>query len=164
MTGTTNGRREGNAAAFESANVALGLDGSLRLDAAAQQVSACVWLMAWLEGEPCDSEGCIGQLVPFMQQASRASGAACQHAQIALFPRHSVRMAAILAKRLAQATSSVGCGIGGALSNSLTAPPIGCGVEKKPFRRSPDHRQIAAGGRFDEWPQSPVTSHMAGGR
>jgi hypothetical protein len=70
------------------------------LEAAAQQLSACTWLIVRFEPVPCDSDLCIGQLVPFMQHAIRAAGVACHPAQTARFPTHSIRTATTAAKRL----------------------------------------------------------------
>jgi hypothetical protein len=75
------------------------------LDAAAQQLSACAWLITCLEPERRGSELCIGQLVPFVQHAIRASGVDCQPAQTETFPTHSVRTAAIAASRLVRVST-----------------------------------------------------------
>jgi hypothetical protein len=94
----------GSVVMFDRANEAPVIDDCVRLDAAAQQLSACSWVIRRFEVVPCDGDLCIGQLVPFTQHAIRASGVACQPVQTATFPTHSVRMAAILARRLLQAT------------------------------------------------------------
>jgi hypothetical protein len=89
----------------------------VRLDAAAQQLSACAWLITCVEPEPRDSDLCIGHLVPFVQHAIRASGVGCHPAQTDTFPTHSVRTAAIAASRLVSVSTYVGCGTTAALSN-----------------------------------------------
>lgn len=68
--------------------------------------------------EPCDSDLCIGQLVPLLQHAIRASGVACHPAQTARFPTHSVSTEASAAKRLANDINYVACGTAGVVSNA----------------------------------------------
>jgi len=92
-------------------------DDCVRFDVAAQQLSACTCVMLRFALGACDPDRCIGQLVPLMQHAIRASGVACQPAQIAPFPAQSVRMAAMLARRFIKPTSFVGCGMPTAVSN-----------------------------------------------
>ena len=98
-------------------NAVLATDDRVRLDAAAQQLSACTWLMVCLDLEPCGSDLCIGQLVPFMQHAIRASGVACHPAQTARLPMLSVRIATIAAKRADSAVTYVECETARAVSN-----------------------------------------------
>jgi len=108
----------GSVVMFDKANEAPAADDCVRFDVAAQQLSASSCVIRRFEVVPCDVDLCIGQLVPFTQHAIRASGVACQPAQTATFPTHSVRMAAILARRLLQATLFVECGMHGGLSNA----------------------------------------------
>ena len=86
--------------AFDTTNAASAVEACVRSDAAAQQLSACAWLITCVEPEPRDSDVCIGHLVPFLQHAIRASGVDCQPAQTEMFPTDSVRTAAIAASRL----------------------------------------------------------------
>jgi len=90
----------------------------VRFEAAAQQSSACTWLMTRVDPGPGDSDLCIGQLVPFMQHAIRALGVPCHPTQTATFPTHSVRIAAIAASRLATISTHVECGTAFAVSNA----------------------------------------------
>ena len=90
---------------------------SRRCAAAAQQLSACVWLITRLEECPWLSDLCIGQVVPFMQHAIRASGVACQPAQMPMFPTNNVSIAMIAEPRRTSATTVLGCWTGLNLSN-----------------------------------------------
>ena len=89
---------------------------SFRSDAA-QQVSAWAWVTWCPERRLCDSDLCIGQLVPFVQHAIRASGVACQPAQTARCPTQSVRTAIIAASRRLTVTTLLGCWTRRAVSN-----------------------------------------------
>jgi hypothetical protein len=91
-------RAAGKAAAFET-NVECATENWVRFDVAAQQLSACAWLMARLERARSRSDLCIGQLVPLMQHAIRASAVGCQPAQTERFPKHNVETIAIAANR-----------------------------------------------------------------
>src|SRR5262245_61363510 len=62
--------------------------------------------MTRLEPELGDSDLCIGQLVPFVQQAIRASGVGCHPAHTETFPTHSVSTVANVARRLARTSTT----------------------------------------------------------
>ena len=116
--GTTASGAAGSAVTFDSTNVALAADDCVRFDVAAQQASACTWVIPRFESDPRDSDLCIGQLVPLMQHAIRASGVACHPAQTARFPANSVAVAATAAMCLAKLTTYVGCWTAGHVSNA----------------------------------------------
>jgi len=103
--------------AFDRTNAGSDVEACVRLDAAAQQLSACAWLITCVEPEPRDSDLCIGHVVPFVQHAIRASGVDCHPAQIGRFPTLSVRTATIAASRPVSVSTSVECGTTAALSN-----------------------------------------------
>jgi len=77
-------------------------DDRVLVDLAAQQSSACAWLMTRVALESCalDPDLCIGHAVPFSQHAIRASGVACHPSQKARFPVHSGKTATSAAKCL----------------------------------------------------------------
>ena len=87
------------------------------MDAAAQQLSACTWLIARFEPAPRDSDLCIGQVASSWQQVIRSSGVACHPAQTARLPAQSVSTAATAARRRESLTTDVGCWTRGPVSN-----------------------------------------------
>jgi hypothetical protein len=60
---------------------------------------------------------CIGQVVPSMQHAIRASGVACQPAQTATFPAHKAKAATSAAARRNIVTVHLACGTQPIVSN-----------------------------------------------
>ena len=94
-------------------------DDCVRFDAEPQQLSACAWLMTRVEAERPESDLCIGQLVPLMQHAMRASGVACHPAHTARLPIESVRTAARAAMCLAKLATHVGCWTAAHVSNPV---------------------------------------------
>ena len=123
-TGTTNETTAGRAAALDSANVATLVGDWVRLDEAAQQLSACVWLTECVEPEPCDSDLCIGHSVPLVQHSMRASGVGCHPAHTAMFPAARARTAVRAARRRMQVTWYLECGTYWAMSNRRAAPQL----------------------------------------
>jgi hypothetical protein len=106
--GTTRLVAAGSAVVPERTNDGLPADDCARLDAAAQQLSACSWLTVRFESERRESDLCIGQL-PFLQHAIRASGLACHPAQTTNCPAHSVRTVATAASRRASLSTWLAC-------------------------------------------------------
>src|SRR5262245_30687638 len=82
----------------DDATMALAAADSRRWAEVAQQLSAVAWSMS-LEEWPWASGLCIGQIVPLMQHAIRASAVACHLAHMATFPTDNVRSATIAARR-----------------------------------------------------------------
>ena len=101
--------RGGSAVECANTNDDVATDDCVQFAAAAQQLSACAWPIVRVEPKRCDADLCIGQLVPIMQHAIRASAVACHPAHTLRLPPDSVRIAATAAMRLAKRTTYVGC-------------------------------------------------------
>jgi hypothetical protein len=92
--------------------------------------------MTRFDPEPRDSDVCIGQLVPSVQHAIRASAVACHPAHTARLPTHNVRTAATAATRLANVIQLIACGTGGAVSTCvLPRDGLGPQVPNLPVRQ-----------------------------
>ena len=74
----------------------------------AQQLSACAWLMARADSEPCEPPLCIGHVLS-EQHAMRASGVGAHPAQIAAFPAEIRTASASANNRLPRVSTSLGC-------------------------------------------------------
>ncbi len=137
VTGTTVAAVAGNAVAAVKTNVECATDDCVRFDVAAQQVSACAWLMARPEPLRRDSDLCIGQLVPLLQHAIRASGVACHPAHTATLPMQSVRIDAMAARRRPRTATFLGCAQHLNLSNRHR-DDVGLRQQESECRRSPE--------------------------
>src|SRR6185295_9044794 len=100
-----------------STNVGLDVEHCARVEDAAQHESACAWPIARLEPSSRPFDVCIGQCVPFLQHAIRASGVGCQPAHTAMLPAHNARAAANAAKRRNMVTALLACGSSRVVSN-----------------------------------------------
>ena len=78
----------------------------VRFEAPAQQLSASDCVMMRVP-ESWVSAACIGQLVPLLQHAIRASGAACHPAQATRFPAVRIPIVAAAASRLTNTSTLV---------------------------------------------------------
>jgi len=110
----------------DAANVGRAAAESCRCAAAAQQLSACDWLTIRVAECSWLSDVCIGQLVPFMQHAIRASGVACQPAQTATLPTSRGRRATTAAHRRINATTLLEWWTCAAMSNGTNECGCSC--------------------------------------
>jgi len=82
--------------------------GSRSPEVAAQQLSACDWVIGLGVCVFADPDGGIGQASSCVQQSSRASGVS-PPAQAARFPTHNINTASSDARRLTKVSTPVGC-------------------------------------------------------
>ena len=95
--------------ALEIAATNVGLDWlELSCSAEAQQLSACAWLMARADSEPCESRLCIGHVLS-EQHAMRASGVGAHPAQTSASPAEIKTASASANNRLRRVSTSLGC-------------------------------------------------------
>lgn len=120
-TATTTGAMAGNARACDNTYVGFATEDCVRVEVAAQQLSACAWLIVRFEAGSCGFDLCIGQVVPFMQHAIRASGLDCQPAQTAALPAQSVSIATRADRRLTKPTTYLECWTRSMVSNRVAS-------------------------------------------